>query len=314
MSASKNRPRWDQLPPSVRTAIEQLAGGTVIRARNCPGGYSAGFASVLTMAAGGRLFVKAIDADRWPTDADYYRVEAKVSAALPEEIPAPRLHWTFENDHWVVLAFEAISGTEPMQPWNHDELERVVAAIAHLAKVGTPSPVALSRDNPRLGGWSALTDNPAYLNELGTHSRWAADHIDQLVGLEREGRAAARGDSLVHCDLSPHNILLTPDRVVFVDWPAARLGAPVLDLIVALSSAPPADRVDRQSILDNHYSAIAPRTINAILAAHAGALFRDGVSPKPPGLEPIATISLQLGLSALTWLQRRLADGPRIQR
>lgn len=305
MSASKNRPRWDQLPPSVRTAIEQLAGGTVIRARNCPGGYSAGFASVLTVANNRRMFVKAIDADRWPTDADYYRVEAKVTAALPEEIPAPRLLWTFENDHWVVLAFEAITGTEPMQPWNDDELERVVAAIAHLAKVGTPSPVALPRDNPRLGGWSALTDNSAYLNELATHSRWAADHIDQLVRLEREGLAAARGDSLVHCDLSPHNILLTPDRVVFVDWPAARLGAPVLDLIVALSSAP-ADRVDRQSILDNHYGAIAPRTINAILAAHAGALFRDGVSPKPPGLEPIATISVQLGLSALAWLRQRL--------
>ena len=45
----------------------------------------------------------------------YHRVEARVSAALPATVPAPRLLGTLDDD-WVVLAFEAIDGVEPYQP------------------------------------------------------------------------------------------------------------------------------------------------------------------------------------------------------
>jgi hypothetical protein len=37
MSASKNRPRWAELPPSVRGQISELAGGRVVAAQNCEG-------------------------------------------------------------------------------------------------------------------------------------------------------------------------------------------------------------------------------------------------------------------------------------
>jgi hypothetical protein len=309
MSTSKNRARWHQLPRSIRTAIEQLIGGTVSHARNCPGGYSAGLASVLTMADGQQAFVKGIDADRWPTDATFYRAEARVSAALPATISAPRLLGTFDDGQWIVLAFEAVDGIEPPQPWNEADLARVVDAVVHQSRACTPSPISLPHDHPRLGGWAVVNHNPSYLLELARHSLWAVDHIAQLIQLERHGLAAAQGDSLVHFDLSPHNILLTPDRIVFVDWPGARLGAPVIDLIMLLSSAPPG-RIDRELVLDNHYppGTTAPETVDTILAAHAGCLIRGGVSPKPPGLEPIATIELRLGLSALTWLRQRLVN------
>lgn len=103
--------------------------------------------------------------------------------------------------------------------------------------------------------------------------------------------------------------MLTPDQVVFVDWPGARLGAPVVDLIMVLSSAP-TGLIDREAILDSHYprTTVPPQTIDAILAAHAGCLLRGGVSPKPPGLEPIIGIELRLGLSAFAWLRQRLAN------
>jgi hypothetical protein len=309
MSASKNRPCWHQLPSSVRTAIEHLLGRTVVQALNCPGGYSAGFASVLTLADGQRFFVKGIDAERWPTDATFYRTEARVNAALPATISAPRLLGTFDDGQWIVLAFEAVDGVEPSQPWNKADLTRVVAAVVHQGQAGTPSPIALPRDHPRLGGWSEIAANPEYLGELARHSRWAIEHIPVLIRLEREGVTAAQGDSLLHFDLSPHNILLTPHQVVFVDWPGARLGAPVVDLIMVLSSAP-TGLVDRETIVASHYpqTTVPRQTIDAILAAHAGCLLRGGVSPKPPGLEPIIEIERQLGLSALAWLQQRLAN------
>jgi hypothetical protein len=63
MSASKDRPRWEELPPHVRGQISELAGGRVVAARNCEGGFSPGFASRLTLADGRRAFAKAMDAD-----------------------------------------------------------------------------------------------------------------------------------------------------------------------------------------------------------------------------------------------------------
>jgi hypothetical protein len=52
VSASKNRPRWEDLPARLRRQIESLVGDRVVAAQNCDGGFSPGFASRLTLAAG----------------------------------------------------------------------------------------------------------------------------------------------------------------------------------------------------------------------------------------------------------------------
>lgn len=306
MSPSKNRPRWSEITSTTRNTIEQLIGSAVVEADNCPGGYSPGFASLLTRAEGRRVFVKAIDADRWPADARYYRYEAEVAAALPPAVSAPRLLGSIEDGPWVILAFDAVDGINPSQPWRETDLNRVATAVVQLGKAATPSPIPLTRDHPRLGGWQEVASNPSYLSNLAKHSAWAVDHIDELVRLEVDSLEAAEGDSLVHFDLSPHNILLTPDQVMFVDWPHARLGASVIDLVIVLSSAPVND-IDLDSILRNHSAEAAaePSAVDAILAAHAGCLVRGGVSPKPRGLEAIAEIDLHLGLAALSWLRQR---------
>jgi thiamine kinase-like enzyme len=79
--------------------------------------------------------------------------------------------------------------------------------------------------------------DPERLARLPVAHPWAADHLATLIELENAGRAAARGDTLVHFDAYPHNILLTRSQVLFVDWPHARLGAPFLDLIMFACSA-----------------------------------------------------------------------------
>ena len=314
MSASKDRLRWDEIPAPVQAEIEKLIGGTVVTTQNCPGGFSPGFASRLTLADGRRVFVKAMDADAWPEQAVIHRAEALITAVLPATVPAPQLLGTFDNGHWVVLAFEDVDGTQPSQPWNPTDLDRVVAAVSQLARTVTPSPIALPHDHPRLGGWAELARDRSRLTHLADHSRWAADNITHLIRLEEEGLAAAQGSSLVHFDLYPHNILLMPRRVLFVDWPHARLGAPVLDLVTVLSSAA-ADRIDPEPVLRNHAGTaevgtaeLEPATIDATLAAHAGFLFGSGLSPTPPGLEPITEAKIHLGHGAVSWLQQRLTD------
>lgn len=258
----------------------------------------------MTVADGRRVFVKAMDADRWPWEAELYRAEVLVNAVLPVTVPAPRLIGTFDGGQWVCLAFQDIDGAEPR---SRSDLARVVAAVVELARDSAHPPIPLPRDHPRLGGWAELARDRPGRARLATHSAWAAGNLPRLVRLEEEGLAAAAGDSLVHCDLYPHNVLMTADSVAFIDWPHARLGSPVIDLVTVLSGA--ASHIDPELALRASAAEFEPETISQVLTAHAGFLVRGGLTAMPPGLEAIAEAKLLLGLGALRWLKSRL-DGP----
>lgn len=310
MSTSKSRLLWGEVPLGVRVEIGRLAGAAVVAAQNCPGGFSPGLASRLTLSDGRRAFVKAMDADAWPHEAVTHRAEASIAAALPDNVPAPRLRGVYDDGRWVALVFEDIDGSEPASPWQIGELGRVVAALDGMADVLTPSPIAVPADHPRLGGWAELAADPA-VAQLPAHSAWAARNLDWLIEWERLGLESARGDSLVHFDVYAHNLLLTPDRVVLVDWPHARLGNSLVDLVLLLSSAA-ADGIDPQPFVADRTVA-EQATMDAILVAHAGFLMSGGLSEVPPGLEAIPKAKLQLAGGALSWLRRRTYLDPALR-
>jgi hypothetical protein len=298
MARSKDRTRWHDMPEPVRAAVEKAVGGKVVHAENCDGGFSTGLASRLLLADGRSVFAKAADGVTWPWEAETHRAEARVNAVLPAGLAAPRLLHVLDDGEWIVLIFENIDGVPPTQPWNTSDLVRVAEQVAALPRAAG---LDLPRDHPRLGGWASMTPG-----QLAPHSAWAAGRHACLVNLENEGILAAQGDALVHFDLYPFNILLTPHRVMFVDWPHARLGAPIVDLVMLLSSAA-ADGHDPEPVLRRHGGpGVAPEAVDAILAAHAGFLISGAVSATAPGLQAIAAAKLHLGLGALTWLQQRL--------
>ncbi len=102
-------------------------------------------------------------------------------------------------------------------------------------------------------------------------SPWAAGHLSTLIDLENAGLAAARGNTLVHFDPYPHNMLLAGGRVIFVDWPHARIGAPFVDLIAFAASAAAAG-IDPDWLLLGRAATAGrdPEIIDAVLAAYAG--------------------------------------------
>ncbi len=303
MSASKNRPRWAELPEHVRTRIGRLAGGQVVAAANCEGGFSPGLAARVRLADGRRAFVKAMDTSAWPLQAVLYRDEARVAALLPPGLPTPAFLGCDDGD-WVILAFECVDGTEPARPWREADLARVVAAASELAAIAPPALPAKLR---RLGGWAELAADGTRLARLATHAPWACEHLGALTELEVRGLAAARGCALVHFDMYAHNILLTADRVLFVDWPHACLGAPYIDTVLLLASAV-ADGIDPEPLLAASplTAAVDPLAIDGLIAAQAGFCLKDAMYPPLPGLEPIFQAKLELGLAALTWLTRRM--------
>jgi hypothetical protein len=199
--------QWSDLPARARALIEELAGARVIEIHRRAGGFSPGFAARLVLAGRPRVFVKAIDAGRWPLEAGLHREEAAITATLPPTVAAPEFRGFADDGRWVALAFADIGGYAPDRPWCPEQLDRVLAAVTRLA----PERAPLGSDHPRLGGWAS----PA--GPVGSVDPWAAEMLPRLIDLEAEGLAAARGTGLVHFDLRPGTVLLGDDQVMFLD-------------------------------------------------------------------------------------------------
>jgi aminoglycoside phosphotransferase len=298
----------DEVPERVRRAIEEILGAPVVAAHSQPGGFSPGLAARLVLADGRRAFAKAVGAERNPDAPVFHRREVEVLAALPPDLPVPRLLGSHDDGDWVALVVEDVDGQAPAEPWRPAELARVVEAMAQLADRLTPSPVARRPvtvlDEQAFRGWRALAADPAAAAPLGPA---VCARLDELAAIEEGWTAAAEGRSLVHGDLRADNILLTPDRVVFVDWPHARIGAPWLDLLFLLPSAA-ATGTDPEEVWAAYPPARAadPDAVTAVLVALTGFFLRQSLLPPPPNLEKVRAFQRVQGEAALRWVDARL--------
>ncbi|MFI1336896.1 aminoglycoside phosphotransferase family protein [Streptomyces sp. NPDC020845] len=305
-ATGSRRMAWAAMPRELTVRIERLLGSPVATAVSQPGGFSEGLAARVRLANGGRAFIKAASSSTAPAVADFHRREIAVSRRLPPEASAPRLLDAHDDGTWVVLVFEEIQGHLPAQPWRPDELDRVIAAVADMATALTPSPVEPAiLSKPRLGGWPALAEDAAARAKVEELSPWAARHFDELAALE--ANASLDGDTLLHGDLYPFNVMLTADRVFVVDWPHAWVGPRHCDLITLLSSAS-LSGVDPQPIAESHplIRALDRVHVDSVLAAHAGFLLRSAASAGPGTDRNIVAMMTALGLASLRWLGRRL--------
>jgi aminoglycoside phosphotransferase (APT) family kinase protein len=258
------------------------------------------------------VFVKAVSAVQNPEAPSFHRREAQIVARMPSTAPVPRLRWSMDegDDGWVVLAFDDIAGSQPVQPWRADELGRVLDALADLAALLTPSPVSIPPARRattafarRIRGWQALRDDdPLGRAQLDD---WSLRHLDRLAELEAGAVAAVEGDTLLHFDLRADNVLLTPERVWFVDWPHASVGASWVDAVafapsVTLQGGPPPEQILRRFAPD------APSSATAAIASVAGFFTHQSVQPAPPGLPTLRAFQAAQGEIARQWVAQRL--------
>ena len=115
---------WEQVPRHVQSWVEQDLSAPVVEAVNQPSGFSPGAAARLLLADGRRVFVKAACATPNPETQRLHRREAIVAAALPTEVPAPKLLSNFDDGDWVALCFVDVAGNHPVNPWTKNELDR----------------------------------------------------------------------------------------------------------------------------------------------------------------------------------------------
>lgn len=305
---------WHAVPPQVRAAVEQALGSPVIQITSQPSGFSPGVAARLVTASGQRAFVKAIGPEPNPGSPEFHRREARNMQAMPASAPVPRLLWSLDDAEsgWVVLLFEDIEGRHPAQPWREDELSRVLGAMADLAQAMTPAPLhpPLVRDaadsfTNYFKGWGRLKNSEdAGFDRLNA---WSQRHIDRLAELESQAATAAGGDTLLHFDIRADNLLLTPERVWFVDWPHAHVGAAWIDLVLFAPSVRMQGGPPPEELLARYAPARGadPDAMTAVIAVLAGFFIHQSLQPAPPGLPTLRAFQAAQGQIALEWVVQR---------
>jgi hypothetical protein len=298
-----------RIPEAVRAWAEGVGGGAVVRARDLVGGFSPGCCTLVEFAGGGRAFVKAVGSALNPTSPSIHRREAAITAALPRLPQTPVLIDAYDDGDWVALMFEEVPGALPRVPWREDELERVVRALAELHDALTPCPIegmepASVRLDDVLTGWRSLSQGAEGVPLEG----WVRRNLDRLVELEAAAPAALDGgETLLHADIRSDNVLLSEDRVVFVDWPHAASGAAGLDVVGWAPSVQLEGGGDPEALIGRYRPADDwdPDALNAMVAAIAGYFTHHATLPDPPGLPTLRAFQRAQGEVARAWLRER---------
>ncbi|TXS47402.1 phosphotransferase family protein [Streptomyces sp. OR43] len=305
------RHHWADLPGTVRDAVQDILGSPVVEARSQSGGFSPGVAARVRLADGRRAFVKAVSAEVNPDSPDQHRAEARNTAALPPHAPVPELLGSYDDGSCVALVLEDVEGRQPRVPWDPAELERVLSAVGDLSRTLTPAPVdapsAATGKTTMFTGWRTL-------HAAGDTARldpWVARRLGALAELESGWEEPASGDTLVHGDLRADNILLTEDRVVFVDWPHALRAAPWFDLVTMLPCVAAQGGPDPEATFAAHPLGrdADPAGVTAVLAALAGYFVAHSLRPDPPGLPTLRAFQAAQGAAAVDWLRARPGHG-----
>jgi Phosphotransferase enzyme family len=189
---------FNELPTAVREAVTNRT-GRVNRFESAPVGNHAEIAGTLHTEHG-RVFVKGT---RLLPDQPYGGGEAwslrNEAAVIPHARPyAPDLLWQVETAGWLLVAFEHIEGRHPRYHPGSADLEPVATVIAGLSELPCPDAVRL--------------------------------RVEDRYRSQDPAAQALAGTALLHCDLNPSNILITPDgHVRVVDWAFASRGAAWLE-------------------------------------------------------------------------------------
>ncbi|WP_426566438.1 aminoglycoside phosphotransferase [Angustibacter sp. McL0619] len=296
-TASVVRPDWTELPEQVRQAVGRAAGSPVTRAEpSATSGFSGGFAAVVHLADGRRVFAKAGSSTN-PHLCTAYAQEALVLQGLPPGVPSPafvgagRLDPGEADEHeWRIVIAEVAQGRLP-QPWTERDLEAAHDACLASAQALTPAPSWL--DLPR------LVDKVGLLPDVQTcfprllsgdlvlttgQPGWLPGRFTELADLVAGCPPHLDGDTACHTDLRADNMLVGPAGAVFVDWNWLMRGAAWTDFVGLLPLAR-LDGVDvdvwlRRSPLTRD---VAAESVDAWLAALVAFMLPRADEPVWPG-------------------------------
>jgi hypothetical protein len=282
-----------------------------VAARSQGGGFTPGFASVLTCADGTRHFVKAASTKAQRVFADSYREEARKLRGLPDGLPLARLHWSVD-DEWVLLGLEYADGQGPQRPWRDDQLSRALDALADVAKRLTPAPdsLELATFAEEFADFATAWDP---VLEAGSWARGPTlagatrERMAEAADLARGFASVTAGDTVVHTDVRDDNLVLGSDgRVWICDWNWPVRGAAWLDTVFLLLQARGDGRDADRILTERPLTRDVPSgDVDVVIALLTGYFLRQRDEPVPPSSPYLRQHQAWCAEAAWGWLADR---------
>lgn len=319
-----HRRPWQQLPAQVRERFAAELGAPVENAALAGGGFTHGFAAVLT-GSGRSIFAKAA-----PESDDFiypaYLREAAVLAVLPGGLPVPRLiaaeSLTVDSSvdsagsgaqTWQLMCFEAIDGYMPGAPWTetdleaaHDSLVRVQAGLAELPPelAGGPMAAGFSEDTAISGVLDRLsrTGTPSFLPDL------SAGQLRDMQQLSDASGEALAGDAVLHNDLRADNVIMRREdsTALFCDWNFLSTGPEWVDWVALLPYVRP-HGIDVESWLQRSplSAGVDAERIDSWLAVLGAYMIHHGSQPDVPTSPLLRAHGRYTAMLIIEWLAER---------
>ncbi|MFF4573561.1 protein kinase [Streptomyces sp. NPDC001410] len=184
------------LPESeIRPLIRQYT-GPVVEVRRTVRGFSSDLTAVVECEKG-PFFVKAVRSRPGGRRDSIIRERLINGFVSPV---SPPLLWEAEDEHWLVLGFEVVDGRSSDFAPGSPDLPLVVDVIDRIGRLALPE---VARD-------------------------WIETRWDRFAADSSEAELF-RGDSLLHTDINPSNLLVGAPGVWAVDWAWPTRGAGFID-------------------------------------------------------------------------------------
>lgn len=234
--------------------------------------------------------------------------ECAIAEQLPFSAPAPRLLSAQTHDSWMAAVFEDVRDRNPMATWTKASTLRALTSLTHLFK----SLEALNADAPRLDqgqgrftGFRALQSQPRTLRGNIDEICWVRRNIGRLASIEPAWSTVPMGDKLVHCDLSPGNLIRTRQKVVFVDWAHAHLGSPWIDVMGFLLRAPIKTGACRAGLFAAHpcCGEVDRSSLSTMLVATSGMFLSRALLESATAPANVTKQRLVYGSAGINWLR-----------
>lgn len=292
---TSRRPAWDSLPAHLHEAVGAAVGSRVIEgAAPVTTGFTGAYAGRVRLADSRELFAK-VGTPAQPHVVGALTEEARLLAALPSGIPAPALVASGDADGWRFLVLEMVEGHLPGMPWTGPDADAAHEACLALAEAGTPAPADLVSGSlgpvfagaERVQATAAALADGSFVPAPGLSSV-LLEHAAEVARLTRLAPEVLQGNSLVHSDLRPDNLLVDRSgRAHILDWNRLCTGPAWVDL-VGLMPLMALDGLDAGALM-----AVSPLTrdadpehVDAFLAAVTVYMSGHLDAPPPPGCTP----------------------------
>ncbi|HEY3800546.1 MAG TPA: phosphotransferase [Caulobacteraceae bacterium] len=227
------------------------------------------------------------------------RAEARAYLALSGPFMPTFVGWD-DDPEAPLLLIEDLSGAHWPPPWTPAQIDAVLAGVGALHVMTAALPPITETMPALFGGWRMIANDPAPFLSLGLASaRWLDRALPSLIAAD--DACPREAQTVAHFDLRSDNICFTDAGPKLVDWAAACLADPGLDVAGWLPSLQLEGGPPPEAILPGRPDAAA--VVSGYFCSRAGL-------PPIPSAPRVRTIQAKQSRHALPWVQRALGLPP----